>query len=248
LEYEGGGIGEYVYWDRKNQVWDSTACEYSGSGRCAKMDCHLDNTHFSLLGFFKHKSYDDWMEQLFKHEGMCIWTDEEYAFMSEARETWPQGCTLSGTTTENGNPIYYDLKPVSGGGITLALYTDERCVTEYQKQGKSDPITIENVIGNILVEGDGSGDGSNDNNYDFASEYGTLEASLQAWDSAFDIFKICHPCVAHDLLNYGYNGNGEYGENYGKYTYGNDDDAYNYGGGGADFDCKSWCVRRIALP
>jgi len=239
LEYEGDGIGEYQYWDRFNQVWDKTPCQVSGTQRCAKMDCHLDNTHFSLLGFFKHKSYDDWMEQLFKHEGMCIWTDEEYAFMSDARETWPDGCILSGTTTDDGAAIYYDLKPVTGGGITLALYTDERCIVEYQQQGKNDPITIENVIGNILVDGDGDGGGSHDNNYDFASSYGTLEASLAAWDSAFDIFKICHPCVAHDLENYGYNGQGIYGENYGKYTYGNDDDGYNYGGGGADFDCTT---------
>jgi hypothetical protein len=47
------------------------------NARCAKMDCHLSDTHWSLLGFFKHKDYDDWMEQLFKHEGICVWTDEE---------------------------------------------------------------------------------------------------------------------------------------------------------------------------
>ena len=203
------------------------------------MDCHLEDTHFSLLGFFKHKSYDDWMEQLFKHEGMCIWTDEEYAFMSNARETWPQGCILSGTTKDNGDPIYYDLKPVIGGGITLALYTDERCIEEYQSTGNNDPINIENVIGNILLEG-GSGDGSGDNNYynyDFSDEYDTLEASLEAWDSAFDIFKICQPCIAHDLLNYGYDGSGNKGENYGKYKYGYDDDSYQYNGA-ADFDVR----------
>ena len=67
LEYEGGGIGEYQYWDRSTESWDDTACNYAegGSSRCAKMDCHLETTHFSVLGFFKHKNYDDWMEQLF---------------------------------------------------------------------------------------------------------------------------------------------------------------------------------------
>jgi hypothetical protein len=68
LEYEGGGIGEYSYWDMDRKSWDRTTCDYTGSSRCAKMDCHLDNTHWSLLGFFKHRNYDDWMEQLFKHE------------------------------------------------------------------------------------------------------------------------------------------------------------------------------------
>jgi hypothetical protein len=85
LNYQGGGIGEYQYWNRTSQTWDDSACQYGQQhnshddedGRCAKMDCHLDDTNFQLLGFFKHRSYDDWMEQLFKHEGMCVWSDEE---------------------------------------------------------------------------------------------------------------------------------------------------------------------------
>ena len=57
LEYEGGGIGEYQYWNRTSEDWDDAACYYAdgsgGSGnnggdddraysRCAKMDCHLE--------------------------------------------------------------------------------------------------------------------------------------------------------------------------------------------------------------
>ena len=91
FDYEGGGIGEYQYWDRENNKWDDTACQYSGSSRCAKMDCHKDDTHWRLLGFFKHRYIDDYFEQLFKHEGMCVWSEEEYAFMKNAREQWPQG-------------------------------------------------------------------------------------------------------------------------------------------------------------
>ena len=180
MEYEGGGIGEYQYWDRDVQKWDTTACEYTGSSRCAKMDCHLSNTHWSLLGFFKHRSYDDWMEQLFKHEGVCLWTEQEYAFMAAARETWPQGCVVSGTTTDDGDYIYYDLKPVKGGGITLGLYTDPRCVEEYRSSGRNDPITIENVVGNILSEGEASGSGDYEE-----VVYDSLSESLSAWDSAF---------------------------------------------------------------
>lgn len=205
MGYENGGKGEYQYWDRKNEKWDKTACNYDANGagsRCAKMDCHKENTHFSLLGFFKHKSYDDWMEQLFKHEGYCIWDEDEYEFMDESRETWPEGCTMSSTTDEAGDYIYYDLKPVKGGGITIGLYTDTRCVQEYQRTGKNDPISIENVVGNFLE--DGSGDsGDNGGNGDDAV-YTNLESSMAAWDSAFDIFKTCQPCVAYDLNNVGY--------------------------------------------
>jgi hypothetical protein len=201
-------MGEYQFYDRKNEVWDKTPCNYDANGagsRCAKMDCHMEDTHFSLLGFFKHKSYDDWFEQLFKHEGYCIWEEDEYEFMDEVRESWPEGCTMSSTTYDDENYIYYDLKPVKGGGITLGLYTDTRCIQEYQKTGDDDPITIANVMGNFLEDGSGdSGDGDDGGGGDDAVDT-NLASSMAAWDSAFDIFKTCQPCLAHDLNNVGYN-------------------------------------------
>lgn len=272
LEYEGGGIGEYMYWNRETNDWDDTACRHGQSNsnnnnnrnnrnnknnnknnndndgyydsRCAKMDCHLSSTHFKLLGFFKHKSYDDWMEQLFKHEGMCVWSDDEYSFMKNARKAWPSGCTVSQvqTTSDNGQQqqIYYDLKPTTGGGITLGLYTDTKCIVEYVSWGSNDPITVENVAGNILAN---SGGGSHDNNNnDNANSDYTFKQSLQMWDQSFDAFKVCQPCVAHDLNNYGYNTDDDasHGSSYGSYRYGYDDDYkwYYYGQNkGSDFDC-----------
>eukprot|EP00566_Odontella_aurita_P013132 CAMPEP_0113600024 /NCGR_PEP_ID=MMETSP0015_2-20120614/42478_1 /TAXON_ID=2838 /ORGANISM="Odontella" /LENGTH=476 /DNA_ID=CAMNT_0000508237 /DNA_START=85 /DNA_END=1512 /DNA_ORIENTATION=+ /assembly_acc=CAM_ASM_000160 len=229
MDYEGGGIGEYQYWDRETNSWDDTSCKYGGgTSRCAKMDCHLEDTHWSLLGLFKHKSYDDWMEQLFKHEGFCVWTDEEYAFMKNARNAWPQGCAASGTTGTDGIVIYYDLKPTSGGGMTIGLYSDVHCMEEYKGS-----ITAEDVLGNILAE---AGSGSQDNNYDF-SDY-SLEESLAVWESTFDTWKICHPCVAYDLNNVGYNvdDDASRGSAYSYYNGYNDD--YNNGGyNQEDFDC-----------
>jgi len=197
LDYEGGGIGEYQYWNITQNSWDTSACDYSGTDRCAKMDCHLENTHFSLLGFFKHKSYDDWMEQLFKHEGICVWNDEEYAFMKNAREAWPQGCIDSYTTTEDGTEIYYDIKPVQGGDIEVGLYKDTQCIKEYTPTGSDDPITVENILGNFFADVEGSGD---DNNYyDFSND--SLEQSMERWNSAFAKFRVCQPCVAYDIQN-----------------------------------------------
>ena len=218
LDYEGGGIGEYQHWNNTSSQWDTSACQYSGSDRCAKMDCHLENTHFALLGFFKHKSYDDWMEQLFKHEGICVWNDEEYAFMSNAREAWPQGCIDTYTTSSDGTTeIYYDVKPIQGGDIEIGLYTDTQCIKEYQSTGSSDPISVENILGNFFADVDGSGD--NDNNYDFSDD--TLDESMSRWSSAFAKFRVCQPCVAYDLENI--DGTKFY-----------DDDG---GGGGDMFDC-----------
>lgn len=234
LDYEGGGIGEYQYWDRGTESWDTTPCKYDegGGDRCAKMDCHLDDTNWSLLGFFKHVSYDDWMEQLFKHEGYCVWSDEEYAFMSSARKTWPRGCDYAGEANE-GYSVYYDLKPLGNGGMTIGLYTDTKCIMDY-----TGSTSAEDLLGNVLIDG-GSGQ-SGDQNYDFSSEYPTLEDSLSAWDKAFDAWRICQPCLAHDLENvgYSYDDDSMRGNNYGKYWYGSDDN-YNdgYNENGADFDC-----------
>ena len=137
------------------------------------------------------------MEQLFKHEGMCVWTEEEYAFMKNAREAWPQACTDSGKVLEDGSSLYYDVKPVTGGSITIGLYKDTQCTKEYVSSGSNDPYTPENILGNFLAA-EGSHD-SGDYNYDFSGY--TLDQSLSAWDSAFSVWKTCHPCVAHDLEN-----------------------------------------------
>lgn len=220
LGYEGGGIGEYQYWDRDEEAWDDSACYYAdgnaegGKSRCAKMDCHLESTHFSVLGFFKHRSYDDWMEQLFKHEGMCVWTDEEYAFMKNARKAWPSGCVDTGAYANADNEdvaLYYNIRPLQSGRIAIGLYTDAECLTVYPATTEY----VEEIVGNVFTDHGGSGSGDN-YNYDFSQD--TFEESMERWDSAFDVWHLCHPCVAHDLENTG-------GD---KYTY-DDDGNYNYG-------------------
>ena len=244
LDYQGGGIGEYQYWDKYSNSWNTNACQVEEGSRCAKMDCHLDDTHWSLLGLFKHKSMDDWMEQLFKHEGACVWTDEEYNFMGDAREAWPEGCVATGYSSEDGDTIYYATKPIAGAKITIGLYTDDRCVEEYVSSGSDDPITVENVVGNILAEG-GSHDSGDQNNNGDDDMYSSYQTTLAAWDDALDTFRTCQPCVAYDVNNYGYNfdDDSRKGSAYGTYTYGYDDDYrynYYYGQGnvqGNDFDC-----------
>ena len=227
LEYEGGGIGEYQYWDHEVQSWNDTACYYAeggsgdnnddadgddGKSRCAKMDCHLENTNFSVLGFFKHRNYDDWMEQLFKHEGMCVWNEEEYAFMKNARKAWPQGCIDSGSMTEDGEyNLYYNIKPMRNGRIAIGLYTDSQCLDDYSVTTDE----MEDMIGNSFVDGDGS----QDENYDFSSD--SLSESMERWNSAFDVWHTCHPCVAHDLGNLDgskYLDNDDYYGNYNNYN------------------------------
>jgi hypothetical protein len=237
--YSGGGIGEYQYWDRSSNKWNSDPCSYAkdGDGRCAQMDCHLSDTEWSLLGIFKHRAPDDWMEQLFKHEGKCVWSDDEYSFMKNARKAWPTGCVLSDATTISGRPIYYALQPVQGGKMTMGLYTDDKCTQEYTGVNSS----VENVVGNFLVDQDASGSGDGDSNMDYSGW--SFSQAVNYWDTTMETFSFCQPCVAYDLNNVGFNG-GTQGSSYGTYDCDNDNDNYDDDNGGQndqcvedDFDC-----------
>ncbi|KAL7499869.1 hypothetical protein ACHAWT_008717 [Skeletonema menzelii] len=224
--YSGNGAAEYQYYDPYYGQWDQTTCGYADGSPCTKMDCHLSSTSFSLLGFFKHKMLDDWMEQLFKHQGICRWNDDDYSFMKNARKAWPQGCTMTSATTSSGKPLYYDVKPAYSGQITVAMYIDEECVEEYYMTTDA----IEGIIGNIFANAGSqhSGDGDNGGGNDYSNE--SLATSLNRWNSAFDFWSICHSCVAHDLDNT--DGSTYYGECYDDayYAYNNynndDKDAY----------------------
>ena len=78
-KYKGNGIEEYQFYDIKNGTYDDSTCMASGtSHRCVKLDCHESHTHFNLVGVFKETDgMYDWTEQLFKHEGYCIWMGDE---------------------------------------------------------------------------------------------------------------------------------------------------------------------------
>jgi hypothetical protein len=148
--------------------------------------------------------------------------------MSNAREAWPQGCEAY--QLDSGEYIYYDLKPISRGRMRIGLYTETTCMEEYT----GNDVTAEDLLGNILMEA-GSGDGSQDEATD--DDYYTtssLQQSYEMWDSIMSTWEICHPCVAYDLNNVGYNG-GAQGSAYNTYTYGYDDDGNYYEQ--SDFDC-----------
>ena len=176
---------------------DATSSCIAESGRCQKYDCHLSDSSFKLLGLFKEADYGEWMEQLYKHEGVCVWTEEEYSFMQYNRDAWPCGCTQAGQTDENGNPLYVDLKPLPEGRMTFGLYTDASCSTEYS--GELDPINDFGAFVNDDDDGDGDGRRADEVNYNTATA--TLEELLESWNDSFDVFKKCQPCKAYDLSN-----------------------------------------------
>jgi hypothetical protein len=188
LDYEGGGIGEYSFYNRHEGTWDTTSC-IAADGRCAPMDCHLPETNFKLLGVFKEQNFGQWMEQLFKHEGICVWTDEEYEFMQDERRVWPEGCTMMGITDESGNYLYVDLKPQAHGFMDVGVYTDAQCIQDYTGE-ESHLALIEKEYENNNDDGDGQDDDGN---------LLSLETYIEKWNDAFNIFKYCQPCRAYDL-------------------------------------------------
>jgi hypothetical protein len=130
------------------------------------------------------------MEQLFKHEGNCVWTNEEYEFMQLERESWPTSCTKS-SSMDNGAYLYYDLKPEPYGRMSIALYTDTSCVVEYEGD-----TSIEDVLALM-----GYDDDDRNENGDATGDVYTLEEDVAQWNDAFDVYKQCQPCKAYDLVS-----------------------------------------------
>jgi hypothetical protein len=145
------------------------------------MDCHdLDTTTWQLMGVYKEATYfgnDAFFEQLFKHEGVCVWNDEDlYEFMSEAREgQWSEGCIQTTVMNDYGSDyLYIDLKPTYNGNMTYALYGDNYCEKEYD--GMS--VSVETV----------------------AASMGLLYGKyLRQWNDALEVYKVCQPCRAYNL-------------------------------------------------
>ena len=187
LDYQGGGIGEYQFWDTATESWDGSTCGEHGNGRCAKMDCHLDDTHWQLMGFFKEQYYaSEWFEQLFKHSGYCLWDEDTYEFMQENYDNWPEGCSETEIYSESGLPLYLDMKPLEAANMTLALYEDAKCSVEYMQYDNSE------------LE------------YALAKEGYLTAGYLDTWNDALSVYKYCQPCPASNR-NYNNNNNNHRG-------------------------------------
>lgn len=195
LGYTGKGIGEYQFWDTYSEEWDTSACEAVGNieedgtvdpSTCKKMDCHMPDTEtWQLMGYFKEPEYTEWFEQLFKHEGYCVWQGDEYEFMYGNYDAWPEGCSETEYYLSDGTLLYYDTKAEANATMTYGLYTDARCSVDYV----GEEVTMEDV----LMKGDHGGD-------DLLSlQY------LQYWNEAMEIYRVCQPCRAYALHD-GYGG------------------------------------------
>ena len=210
-KYRGNSIGEYQFYDRVTESWDTSTCQVR---RCAKMDCHASRSHFKLIGVFKEADgLVDFAEQLFKHEGYCIWDgdkendedesgsgsgdgngdgngdDEEtsdYEFMYYRQDYVAQGCNQMYLTDDDGNTVYRGLQPLPGGNITDGLYTDEDC-TEQSAMSFGDYIIKWYV------------------NYYYDEEQGQEIAerwsqNINRWNQLMTDYHVCQPCRAYNRI------------------------------------------------
>ena len=139
------------------------------------------------MGVFKEASYfgnDAFFEQLFKHEGICVWNNDDlYSFMQTARKNyWPNGCISTGIQIKNsysnsyGSYLYLDLRPTWNGNMTYGLYSDAICKNEYDLPD----MNVDTITKNLGLL------------------YGS---SLQTWNNGLEAFKVCQPCKAYNLKN-----------------------------------------------
>lgn len=215
--YRGGSIGEYALYNRQEERYSGATCRaqfWWPFTRCRRLNCHEAGTRLQLLGVFKETDgLTDWAEQLFKHQGYCVWGEDandgesgdsgdnnnndndvsDYEFMQDFYGQYTNGCTQLGyTDPRTGNYLYVDTKPLTGGDMTLGLYTDAYCETESSSMTWADYI---NTYGNNNNEG-----GGNDNNDgQYASSADQWASSVDRWNDLLSDYKICQPCRSYSL-------------------------------------------------
>jgi len=189
-QYNGHSIGEYQFFDIETGDYDASTCEtewWMPWDRCKRLDCHDPNpTNFELIGVFKETDgLVDWAEQLFKHQGYCIWDSDTYESMESARERWPSYCwRLYYFYDDDGNSLYVDIQPMPEGNVTMGIYTDDLC------SQVSTSITWFDYLTSYYGT--------------YGSEEQAEEAiagwteRITAWNDAMAPYKMCQPCRAYN--------------------------------------------------
>mmetsp|Transcript_6680 Transcript_6680/g.7523 ORF Transcript_6680/g.7523 Transcript_6680/m.7523 type:complete len:737 (+) Transcript_6680:76-2286(+) len=244
--YQGLGIAEYKFYQRETGKWDGRTCRaqqyWPFIKRCQRLNCHEAHTKWELVGVFKQTDgLYDFTEQLFKHQGYCLWdadkdgsnsdssdsedgdneeSSSDYNFMTTLAENWVAECTQHESFVDaNGNALYYDTKPLAAGFMTYGVYTDASCLTE------------SDLTWSDILE---ASDNDNDNDNDVLPSI----AALDRWNALLGDYKICQPCRAYNRVttDEGGSGSGDGSEEDDSGDYEDGDD----GEGGKDrsgFDC-----------
>lgn len=159
-------------------------------------------------------------EQLFKHQGYCLWGSQQYEFMQSYQ--LPTECTALTYPDENGNNLYMHIDPQSEGTVGIGVYTDAYCM-----QRASNSMTIQSYI-EMYYSNNNDDDGAN-------TEKGTQIAraytrALEQWNEQMNIYKTCQPCRTYTLY---------------KFNVDDDDDVDGSGSGSGDERARELLLDRI---
>jgi hypothetical protein len=132
-----------------------------------------------------------WMEQLYKHEGVCVWGWNVYYNMKNLRDkVKPNTCLFIGYDS-NSLPYYIGWQPMVGGNLGLMLYSDERCSEYY-----IGTLTVDSVCSNYVENRE-----LKDNNNKKGAHPCGMYAYLDYFNYQLDEWKLCQPCTAYDPKN-----------------------------------------------
>jgi hypothetical protein len=138
---------------------------------------------------------NQWMEQLFKHEGVCVWSDDEYNIAQNSREMVnANNCNAAGYDA-NSNVLYGGVGPLPGGNIGVTLFSDATCNVLY-----TGTTTIDS-----LCAGTCSSNNNNNKNRDLKNENGVCGyyCAANSFNDAMNVWKQCQPCTAYTPGYYG---------------------------------------------
>ena len=222
MNYEGGGSSEYKFLNPETNKWDDSNCGdercvkmdcHLQVSRPVLTSCCVllilflsrdlpnltticllaQSTNFKLLGFFKDEDPVNFLSVLTENGGGCIWGTEEYNVMANKANALPQGCTATGTNAD-GKPLYLDLKPKTGGGIDIGVYTDDLCSVEYTGNIGT------KKIWNTYVSNQANANYNNDD--DAVEDYVPITyKELSYVNKALDSLNTCQPCRSCNEAN-----------------------------------------------
>ena len=112
---------------------------------------------------------DTFFEQLFKHQGVCLWggDNSDYQFMQTLRGEMES----YGTCEYVKYRVFIGAKPAEGGDLQLAIYSDSDCKKERS--------------------------GYSVDRYVSSSSGYTWTKALNKWNNLMKAYKTCQPCRAY---------------------------------------------------
>lgn len=175
--YQGGGYDEYHY-----DLDDGYDPEYDDT-HYGKLDCHLDDTEWLLLGVYRQEFYQ-YLEQISKH----LWGADEWEYivaLATLEYIGDDECEAVGYDN-NAAVLYTAIQPLPLGYFQMGLYNDENCL--YPLDLDELGYTYDDFwAGDRRLE-----DGGDDDYYWWKS---AQEYTLADANEVYDTFKYCTLCL-----------------------------------------------------